>query len=113
MIMKLHFIFEIYNKVIKSDTELYDFNFVMKDKDKKKIFEIFYARFNATIISLNYLNILKIFNLKRLISIRLRYRISNKNFITFVKLIAHLRHIATNLKVIDKINFKENKIEDN
>ena len=110
--MKLHFIFEIYDKIIKLNAELYDLNFVIKNKNKKKIFEIFYTRFNATIASLNYLNILKIFNLKRLISTRLRYRISNKNFITFAELIVRLRHIVANLKIINKVNFKENKIED-
>ena len=83
----------------------------MKDKDKKKTFEIFYARFSAAIASLNYSNILKIFNLKRLINTRLRYRISNENFIMFAELIVRLRHIAANLKVINKVNFKENKIE--
>ena len=111
--MKLHFMFEIYDKMIKSDAKFHKFNFIMKDKDKKEIFEIFNTRFNATIIFLNYSNILKIFNLKRLISTRLRYRISNKNFITFAELIVRLRYIIANLKIIDKINLKENKIEDN
>ena len=111
MIVKLHFIFGTYNKIIKSDAKLHDLSFIIKDKDKKKTFEIFYARFSAAITSLNYSDILKIFNLKRLISTRLRYYISNKNFITFAKLIARLRHIAANLKVIDKVNFKKSKIE--
>ena len=111
MIVKLHFMFEIYDKIIKLDAKLYDLSFVIKNKDKKKIFEIFYTHFNAAIASLNYLNILKIFNLKRLINIRLRYRISNENFITFIKLIVRLRHIVTNLKIIDKVNFKKNKTE--
>ena len=97
--------------MIKSDAKFYNLNFVMRGKDKKKIFEIFYTRFSAAIAFLNYLNILKIFNLKRLISTRLRYRISNKNFITFAKLIARLRHIAANLKVINKVNFKKSKTE--
>ena len=113
IIMKLHFIFETYDKIIKSNVKFYDLNFVMRDKNKKKTFETFYARFNAAITFLNYLNILKIFNLKRLVNTRLRYHISNENFITFAKLIARLRHIAANLKIIDKINLKENKIEDN
>ena len=113
MIMKLHFIFEIYDKIIKSNTKLYDLNFVIKNKNKKIKFEIFYARFSAAISFLNILNILKIFNLKRLINIRLKYRISNKNFIIFAELIARLRHIAANLKIINKVNFKKSKIEDN
>ena len=84
----------------------------MRNKDKKKIFEIFYARFSAAITFLNYFDILKILNLKRLINTHLRYRISNENFITFAELIARLRYIVTNLKIIDKVNLKENKIED-
>ena len=112
MIIKLHFIFEIYDKITKSDAEFYDLSFVMRDKNKKKIFETFYARFSAAITFLNYSDILKIFNLKRLINTRLRYRISNKNFITFAELIVRLRYIAANLKVIDKVNSKESKIED-
>ena len=61
--------FEIYDKVIKSDAEFYDLNFVMNVKDKKKSFETFYVRFSVIIVLLNYLNTLKMFNLKRLINI--------------------------------------------
>ena len=64
IIVKLNIIFEIYNKVVKSDIKFYNFNFVINVKNKKKIFEIFYAYFNAVIAFLNYLNILKMFNLK-------------------------------------------------
>ena len=61
--------FEIYNKLIKSNVEFHNSNFNINVKNKKKSFEIFYARFNAIIVFLNYINILKIFNLKRLINI--------------------------------------------
>ena len=64
MIMKLNIIFKIYDKIVKLNIKFYDFHFVINSKDKKKIFEIFYTRFNAIIAFLNYLNILKIFNLK-------------------------------------------------
>ena len=83
MIKKLKNIFEIYDKFVKSNVDLYDSNFDMNVKNKKKFFEIFYARFNAAIAFLNYINILKIFNLKRLINTRLRYRIFNESFILF------------------------------
>ena len=109
----MHFIFEIYDKIIKLDTKLYNLSFIIYNRDKKKTFEIFYTRFNIIIASLNYLDILKIFNLKRLISIRLRYRISSKSFIIFAELIIYLCYVVANLKVIDKVNFKENKIESN
>ena len=69
IVTKLNIIFKIYNKVIKLDIKFYNLNFIMSVKDKKKFFEIFYICFNAIIISLNYLNILKIFNLKQLINI--------------------------------------------
>ena len=108
MILKLNIMFETYDKVAKSNVEFYDFNFVMNIKDKKKFFEIFYTRFNAAIVSLNYINILKMFNLKRLINTRLKYRIFNENYILFQDLIAHLRYIAANLKIINKTFLNKN-----
>lgn len=110
--MKLNTIFETYNKIAKLNIELYNPHFVINNKNKNKIFEIFYTHFNITIALLNYLNILKIFNLKRLINTRLKYRIFNKNFNTFRELVAYLRHVVINLKTINKINFKKNKIKD-
>ena len=69
IIKKLKDIFEIYNKFIKLNVKLYNSNFDMNVKNKKKSFEIIYVRFNAVIAFLNYINILKMFNLKRLINI--------------------------------------------
>ena len=100
IIKKLKSIFEIYDKFIKLNVEFYNSNFDINVKNKKKFFEIFYIRFNAIIAFLNYINILKIFNLKRLINIRLRYRIFNENFILFRDIIARLRYIVANLKII-------------
>ena len=68
MILKLNVIFKMYDKIIKSNVEFYDFNFAISVKDKKKYFKTFYARFSAVIAFLDYINILKIFNLKRLIN---------------------------------------------
>ncbi|CAF9942877.1 hypothetical protein IMSHALPRED_005269 [Imshaugia aleurites] len=110
MIMELNAIFEIYDKIVKSNTELHDLNFDMGLKKKKKTFEIFYARFSATIASLNYSDILKISNLKRLINTRLRYRISEENFSTYKELMTRLRYIAADFETIDKtIPNKDNK----
>ena len=64
IITKLNIIFKIYNKIAKLDIKLYNPNFAINIKNKKKFFEIFYIHFNVTIAFLNYLNILKIFNLK-------------------------------------------------
>ena len=64
MIKKLKNIFKIYDKLIKSNAEFYSSNFDIYIKDKKKFFEIFYIRFNVIIVFLNYINILKMFNLK-------------------------------------------------
>ena len=69
IILKLNVMFETYDKVVKSDIEFYDLNFAMSVKDKKRVFKTFYIRFNAIIAFLNYMNILKMFNLKRLINI--------------------------------------------
>ena len=64
MIIKLNIIFKIYDKIIKLNIKFHNFHFVMNNKNKNKIFEIFYIHFNVAIAPLNYLNILKIFNLK-------------------------------------------------
>ena len=112
IIKKLKSIFKIYDKFIKSNVELYNSNFDMNIKNKKKFFEIFYARFNAIIVFLNYINILRMFNLKRLINIRLKYRISNESFISFRDIIARLRHIAADLKIINNVfSNKNNKFK--
>ena len=114
MIIKLNIIFGIYNKITKSDIEFHDLNFDINLKEKKKIFEIFYTRFNAAIVLLNYFNILKISNLKRLINTRLKYRILKKNFFTYKKFMTRLRYITTNFETIDKTIFnKNNKNENN
>ena len=112
IIIELNVIFEIYDKIVKLNIKFHDPHFAINNKNKKKIFEIFYAHFNVVIASLNYSNILKIFNLKRLINTRLKYRIFNENFNIFKKLVTRLRHVVVNLKIIDKINSKKNKIED-
>ena len=64
IIKKLKNMFEIYDKFVKSNVDFYDLNFDINVKNKKKSFEIFYTRFNAIIAFLNYINILKMFNLK-------------------------------------------------
>ena len=52
------------------------------------------------------------FNLKRLINTRLRYRIFNENFISFRNIIVYLRYIVANLKIINNIfSNKDNKFE--
>ena len=112
IIKKLKNMFKIYDKLLKLNNEFYNSNFDMNVKDKKKSFEIFYIRFNAIIAFLNYINILKMFNLKRLINIRLKYRIFNKSFISFRDIIARLRYIIINLKIIDNaFSNKNNKFK--
>ena len=114
MIKKLKNIFKIYNKLIKLNVKFYDSNFDTNVKDKNKSFKIFYTRFSAIIVFLNYINILKIFNLKRLINIRLKYRIFNESFISFRNIIARLYYIIADLKVIDNAFLnKNNKFKDN
>ena len=100
IIVKLKNMFKIYNKFIKLNIRFYNFNFKISIKDKKRFFEFFYIRFNAIIVFLNYLNILKMFNLKRLINTRLKYRIFNESFISFRDIIARLYYIVINLKLL-------------
>ena len=75
MIHKFVNIFDIFNKIIKDYANLYDLKFEMKLNNKNEFFETFYARFNAIITSLKFIEIFKIFNLTHLISTRLQYKI--------------------------------------
>ena len=112
IIKKLKNIFKIYDKLIKLNIEFHNSNFDIKVKNKKEFFEFFYIRFNAAIALLNYINTLKIFNLKRLINTRLKYRIFNENFISFRNIIVYLRYIVANLKIINNVFLnKDNKFE--
>ena len=95
--------FGTYDKVVKLDVLLYNLNFDIRILEKKETFKIFYIRFSVVIASLNLFDIYKIFNLKRIIFTRLRYRISGENYSFFRDLIARLRHIVVDLKTIDKI----------
>ena len=89
--------------------EFYNFNFDINIHDKKK-FKAFYIRFITIIAFLNYIKILKIFNLKRLIAIRFKYRILKENFF-YRDFIARLRYIIADLKVINEIAFFKDKIK--
>ena len=66
----------MYDKIAKSNTKIFNLKFNMGVTDKKESFEDFYARFSVAIAPLGFTDVYKISNLKRLISIRLRYRIS-------------------------------------
>ena len=100
--------FKIYDKFVKLNVNFHNSNFDINVKNKKKSFEIFYIHFNAIITFLNYTNILKMFNLKRLINTRLKYRIFDENFISFRDMIAHLRYIIVNLKIINNAFLSKN-----
>ena len=63
-------IFDIFNKIIKSYINFYNFKFEMKLNNKNEFFKIFYIRFNAIVIILKFIETFKIFNLIRLISTR-------------------------------------------
>ena len=63
--------------------------FIIRLKNKYKLFNIFYIRFATIIVLLNYLNNQKIYNLKKYILFNLRVQIINsikllsyKDFIT-------------------------------
>lgn len=102
MVQELDAIFGTYDKVAKSDALLHDPNFGIGILKKKETFETFYTRFSAAIAPLDLPDTYKISNLKRTISTRLRYRISGENYSSFRDLVARLRHIAADLKAIDK-----------
>ncbi len=56
MITDLHYIFRKFDKVISSDAKIYDPNFKINTINKDKIFDVFYTRFCAGVVSLNYNN---------------------------------------------------------
>lgn len=77
MIDELYNIFGDFNKLSKCDTELYNFAMIIK-YIKNKTFDEFYTRFSAIITSLNYIKSHKIFILKRLIILKLRFQTLNE-----------------------------------
>ena len=68
---------------------------------KDEIFEKFYIRFIFIIISLKYIDVVKITNLTRLLTIRLRYRLIRYAYKSFRELIKFLRKLNINLRLID------------
>ena len=70
-------IFNNYNKESIVDTKLYNSRFLMGIKDFKKIFDIFYTRFTAVIALIVISKREKISYLRRLITVRLKYRFLN------------------------------------
>ena len=75
MIHEFENIFNIFNKIIKDYINFHDFKFEIKSNNKNEFFKIFYIRFNVIVALLKFIEIFKIFNLTRLISTRLQYKI--------------------------------------
>ena len=92
MIAELYNIFNNYNKVVKYNAELYNFIIIINFK-KNEIFDVFYARFSIIVVLLNYNKVYKIFNLKRLIINKLRFRITNFILSLYRYFIKYLRKI--------------------
>ena len=77
IIAELYKIFNNYDKLEKCNAILYNllFNMRVSKKNKNEIFDKFYTRFSATIISLRYSETYKLFVLRRLITYKLRIRV--------------------------------------
>ena len=85
-------IFDNYNKESIIDTKLYNSRFLIRIKDFKKIFNIFYTRFTTIIIFIVISKYKKISYLRRLITTRLKYRLLNfLIFILYRELISYFR----------------------
>ena len=67
--------FNDFDKEDKVDVEFQNSKFIIKIKDVKKTFNVFYIRFIVVIASLDMFKRKKINHLKRLIINRLKYRI--------------------------------------
>ena len=74
IIIELYKIFKDYDKLEKYNAILYNllFNISVSKKNRNKIFDEFYARFSAIIISLRYSETHKLFVLRRFITYKLR-----------------------------------------
>ena len=59
--------FKVYDKITKTNNNLYNLKFYIKVINFKKTFNKFLTRFTSTIISLKFNNINKILNLKYII----------------------------------------------
>ena len=101
MIDELDSMFGTYDKIAKSNAEIFDPKFGMGFTKKDESFEEFYARFSAAIAPLGFTDIHKISNMKRLISTRLKYRISGHPFATYRELVTHIRALDMDLRAID------------
>ena len=84
--------FNEFDKEGKIDVEFQNSKFVIKIKDVKKTFDVFYIQFIIIITSLDMFKRKKIDHLKKLIANRLKYRIFDYlNSIFYYKLIIRLR----------------------
>ena len=90
MIAELYNIFNDYDKIIKYDIKLYNFIIIIK---KSEFFNKFYIRFSVIIVLLSYNKIYKIFNLKRFIIIKLRFKIVDFILLSYRYFIKYLRKI--------------------
>ena len=80
---------------------------------KNEIFEKFYTRFIFIITSLKYIDAVKIINLTRLLTIRLRYRLIRYIYKSFRELIEFLRKLNINLYLIDNTTTSARKKNNN
>ena len=110
MIQELHSHFNDFNKFTLCDTELHDPAFAMKNNET---FNLFYARFSATVAPLGYTESLKIRALQRLLTPKLRYRIINGKPISFRNYVKRARMIDQNMRLyarqfdVEEIDEKE------
>ena len=100
--------FNDFDKKDKVDVEFQNSKFIIKVKDVKKTFNVFYIRFIIIIASLDIFKREKIDHLKRLIVNYLKYCILDYSNSTFYReFIIRLRQIDLNVKLINKQLFKD------
>ena len=81
----LNNIFDIFDKIVKSDIKFYDPKFEIRIKNLKIFFNKFFVRFILIIVSLKFNEFYKISNLKRTINYRFRYKIVDKIIFTLYR----------------------------
>ena len=92
-----------FDKKRKTDVEFQNFKFVIRGKNLKEIFDLFYVRFIVIIALFNISEKEKIGHLRKFIANRLKYRILDySNSTLYRELVIRLRQVDLNIRLIDK-----------
>lgn len=101
--------FGIYDKITKANAELQDPKFAMGVVNKNETFEEFYTRFTSTIAPLKLSEAVRIINLTRLLTTRLRYRLTGMVYKNFRDIVEFVRKLDMDLRLVDNTTTRNDK----